>query len=350
MNPFDVVRVAHLEPSKAQDDWLVEDLWGWPAVGFIGGIPKSGKTFLALELAVAVASGKPALGRFLVHKPGKVLIYAAEDDATAIRSRVQGLCQARRLDFDDLRVGLIREPGLRLDQEDHRERLAMTLQRVRPRLLILDPLVRLHRADENSSAEISELLGYLRELQRAFEVAILLVHHVRKSPAGQPGQALRGSGDLHAWTDSALYLLRRKGELMLHAEHRAHPAPEPVPICLRADPAHLELTEEPGPSSHDTELEERVLELVQTRPVSRSRLRAMLKIRNERLGVVVQRLLAGGRLVRRDGLLGLPVPTHRDQPERNGEAAADHHASTPPISPAAPQDNGELFPRRAGRG
>lgn len=308
MNPFPVVRVAHVEPPRPDSDWLVTDLWAWPAVGFIGGTPKSGKTFLALELATAVASGRPALGCFAVRKPGKVVIYAAEDDATAIRRRMEDLCRARELDLDRLPVGLIREHGLRLDHPEHRERLADTLERVKPRMLILDPLVRLHRADENSSNEISELLGFLRQLQREHEVAIVLVHHIRKSPAGQPGQALRGSGDLHAWTDSALYLLRQKGQLVLHAEHRAHPAPDPMAICLRSDPAHLEITEAVEASPATLELEQRVVEVLMKRPVTRSRLRAMLRVRNERLGAALERLEAAGRIHRVDGAWSVPVP------------------------------------------
>jgi hypothetical protein len=57
---------------------------------------------------------------------------------------------------------------------------------------LLDPSVRLHRLDENSSADISALLGYLRELQRRYDVAIIVVHHMRKATRAHLGQALRG--------------------------------------------------------------------------------------------------------------------------------------------------------------
>ena len=40
------------------------------------------------------------------------------------------------------------------------------------------------------------ILGFLRDLQRRFETAVLLVHHARKSGATRPGQALRGSSEL----------------------------------------------------------------------------------------------------------------------------------------------------------
>jgi len=309
-SPFPVVRVANVQPRPPTDRWLVEGLWGWPAVGFVAGIPKSQKTWLSLEIAVAVASGRPCLGRYPVRKRGHVLLYAAEDSAEAIRERVASIAAARQVDLDSLGVGLITVPSLRLDNDGHRRRLAATVAAIKPRLLILDPLVRLHSGDENSSADISSLLDFLRTLQREHEVAVLVVHHVRKSPASQPGQALRGSGDLHAWLDSALYLMRCQGRLVLRPEHRDNPAVEPVEIALDPDRPHLVVkgplldeTSVPSASSSGGAggLDDRVLHALAAQPLTRAALREHLKVRNETLGQALGRLQARGAIAQTDG-------------------------------------------------
>ena len=103
------------------------------------------------------------------------------------------------------------------------------MQRIRPALLLLDPLVRLHSLDENSASDISSLLGFLRA--STAELALVLVHHMERSRRNL-GQSLRG--DLHAWTDSACYLVRRPDDrLQLTVEHRSAPAPDPLPAPLR---------------------------------------------------------------------------------------------------------------------
>jgi hypothetical protein len=303
---FPVVRLGHVKAEKDQAKWLIEGLWAESAVGCIGGTPKSGKTWLALEMALAVASGRPCLGRYAVPKRGTVLLYAAEDRPQALRARAEELATARGVQLDRVPVGLITEPALRLDLNTHRLRLAATVEKLKPRLLLLDPLVRLHRSDENSSADISELLGYLRALQRAHDVAVVLVHHVRKSGAGQPGQALRGSGDLHAWGDSNLYLLRRKGGLVLHAEHRSHPAPEPVAVELVTQPTRLEVRTQAQPVD---DLERAVVGALESGPLSRTALRERLRVRNERLGHALQRLQAAGAVVQANQ--GWAVPRSR---------------------------------------
>jgi hypothetical protein len=311
---FPVVRLGRVQAESERNDWLIEHLWSEAAVGCIGGTPKSGKTWLALEMALAVASGTPCLGRYRVPRSGTVLIYAAEDRPHALRRRAEELCRARGLDLEKLAVGLITEPALRLDVPGHQLRLSTTIQELKPKLLVLDPLVRLHRSDENSSADISELLGYLRSLQRAYGVAIALVHHVRKSGAGQPGQSLRGSGDLHAWGDSNLYLLRRKGGMVLQAEHRSQPSPDAVGVELSTNPVRLTVTGD-GPALGD--LEQAVVDALQNGPVARSALRSQLRVRNERLGDALQRLQAAGRVICHESGWAVPVPVSKDQPERN---------------------------------
>jgi hypothetical protein len=158
--------------------------------------------------------------------------------------------------------------------------------------------VRLHRLDENSSADVSALLGFLRELQREHKVAIVLVHHMSKRRRADLGQSLRGSGDLHAWTDDSAYLTHRHGEggLVLVTEHRSAPASPPVELKLvsRADGSatHLEIVGDaplddgsaPAPSA--ATLTDRILTALRgaRRPLPRGELRETLRSNNQRLG------------------------------------------------------------------
>src|SRR5262249_42512214 len=57
----------------------------------------------------------------------------------------------------------------------------------------------------------------------------------------RPGQALRGSSELHGWGDSNLYLRRQRDQLSLTIEHRAAASSGPIPIALRQSGTALSL-------------------------------------------------------------------------------------------------------------
>jgi hypothetical protein len=193
-------------------------------------------------MAVSVAAGVSCLRRFRVPEAGRVLLFAAEDALHVVRQRLEGICLAVDIPIVELDVQVITAPSIRLDLEGDRRRLEATVDSLRPKLLILDPFVRLHRVDENVSAEVAPLLAYLRDLQRRYEVAVVVVHHARKGAAhARAGQALRGSSEFHAWGDSNLYLRRLGDDLTLSVEHRAAPSLTPLPVGLAIDQAAVSL-------------------------------------------------------------------------------------------------------------
>jgi hypothetical protein len=246
------VAPAHaLAECPVERRWLIDGLWADQAVGIVGGEPKCCKSFLALDMAVAVASGAPCLRRFPVSQTGRVLLYAAEDALHVVRRRLVGICRAAGVALEDLDLQVITAPTLRLDLAEDQARLLATVDALRPRMLVLDPFVRLHRVDENVAGAVAPLLAYLRDLQRSFQVAVVVVHHARKGAGNtRGGQALRGSSEFHAWVDVTLYLRRLDDGILLAAEHRAAPSLDAVPLALvgtgdalalaiRSSPTHI---------------------------------------------------------------------------------------------------------------
>jgi hypothetical protein len=312
-----VVRAADLDDGDTLPRWLVDTLWAHSAVGVLGGSPKSCKSWLALELAVSVATGTPCLGAFDVDHPGPVLLYMAEDAAPVVKARLVGLCRTRARDLAGAPIPVITTPVLRLDRSRDQARLRTAVRQLEPRLLVLDPFVRLHRIDENDAGEVSALLGYLRALQRQHDIAVLVVHHVRKNGGSgtQAGLSLRGSGDFHAWGDSNLYLRRQKDTLLLTIEHRAAAAPDPLRLQLVTgdNDAHLTLVSSSAVADTDPpgDLDRLVLDALARagRPLGRSQLRAELHVRNERLGDALSRLATAGTVLRVGDRWAVPVPT-----------------------------------------
>jgi hypothetical protein len=215
-----------------------------------------------------------------------VLLFPAEDSLAVVRRRLEGICSAAGVGFQSLPVEVITAPTLRLDAPKDQERLSNTVQARQPRLLILDPLIRLHRVDENDASQIAGLLSYLRQLQRTFQVAVLVVHHARKDAnATRPGQALRGSSELHGWGDSNLYMRRRGGQLTLSTEHRAAASQDHIPLELTQAGSALALSVASDSSVPEPGSEPSALQRVQQilagldQPVTVQQLRKLCSLR-----------------------------------------------------------------------
>jgi hypothetical protein len=305
--PYATLHAGELVDRTAPLAWIVEGLFLEAGAGILGGAPKSCKSFFALDLCMAIASGTSCAGRFRTLIPGPVVLLCAEDPHAVISSRLQALAHSRNRSLKELPIEVIVEPAVRLPEGI--ERLEATLAAFTPRLLLLDPLIRLHRADENSASEMSVILDGLRRLARNSKTAILLVHHARKAAAGNAGAGLRGSSDLHAFGDSNLYLRRltQDSVLELKVEHRAAAAPAPVRLKLKVDDrsepsACFEVLDG---AQQDDPAARRILELLgkADAPLSSAALREKLGVRNQTVAEALKLLQADGRVLRagRDG-------------------------------------------------
>lgn len=302
--PYATLPAARLAESTEPWRWLAEGLFIEGGAGILGGAPKSCKSYFALDLCVAVASGTQCAGHFAVPKPGPVLLVCAEDPPAVVSARLGALARGRGVLLKDLPIEVITDQLERLP--DGLERLAATVQAHRPRLLLLDPLIRLHRADENSASEMSVILDGLRGLARQSRAAVLLVHHARKAAAAG-GAGLRGSSDLHAFGDSNLYLRRlgQDGVLELRLEHRAAAAWAPVRLKLDVTDGDTSARFGVTAAPCDDGIAKRILAALDdaAEPLSSARLRALLGIRNQTLTAALDALKAASAIERvgRDG-------------------------------------------------
>jgi hypothetical protein len=238
-------------------------------------------------------------------------LYAAEDPLELVRDRLVGICHACGQQLSELEIFVITAPRLHLDDDEDRMGLSDTVEELRPKLLVLDPFVRLHSGDENVVSEVAPMLDFLRGLQRRFACSVLLVHHARKAAGPlRGGQAFRGSSEFFAWTDSSLYLRRKDDRLLLTIEHRAAPSVNDIPIELSVDGDAVTLKvadggDDPGAESRRAVVEplgERILAVLAESdgPHTARELRDAVRVRTSRLHAALNELVAAGR-VRRDG-------------------------------------------------
>jgi AAA domain len=229
MSNLAIKRVEELEQTSEGTKWLVEGLWLNEGIGILAAQPKTGKSWLAMDVAVSVASGTKCLNKFTVNGAHKVLIFFAEDTESIQRERIELIKRAKGVmsDLDNLGV-VVADKGLRLDLPEGVEALRALVAEHRPTLLILDPFVRLHQISESDSTAVAKVLQELRNLKNEFNTGVLLVHHATKG-----SKNIRGSTEFPAWGETNLFMYKDKAEnVFLDIQHRAAESTNAVPLKI----------------------------------------------------------------------------------------------------------------------
>lgn len=201
--------------SRKPIDWLFTDFIETGEQIIIAGAPKTGKSLLACQLGLALASGGDFLGYQAVGRR-KVLYINMEIKREAFGRRV--VAQIGGEDNQHLYNGFwfschqYKTLDL-LKEKEERAKLEQMIRLNNPDLIIWDILARLHNSDEQSS-EMKAVMQTLRQVSQ--NKTHIVVHHTRKPSAESTGPQtamdIRGSSALFGEVDTALVISKRAGQ------------------------------------------------------------------------------------------------------------------------------------------
>jgi len=198
--------------------------------------PKTGKSWLALDLALAVATGRRWLEFDTTQ--GRVLLLDNELHAATLANRLRRVVDARKIppgDYADrLLIDTCRGKGLDIFalQEYFADVAPETY-----RLIIIDAFYRFLPVgiDENSNADLTSLYNKLDTLAEQLQCSFVLIHHSSKGP--QAAKSLvdvgAGAGAMSRATDTHVILRQHQEEGVVVLEAAVRSFPPVNPTCLR---------------------------------------------------------------------------------------------------------------------
>ena len=198
--------------------WAYGHFLMFGSVGVIGAVDGSGKSAIAVVMALAVITGRPLLGE-KIWRSGPVGVVTYEDDEMEWHRRIAAACCHHDLDYASMLPGFrfIRKPGGRVSFASMTpggtvfpdgEAIVEALHEIGAALLIIDPFNHAHDLDDgNNNAMIAKVAGEMMRIAQASKAAVLVLHHLRKGASGQADD-LMGATSLRATFRSARILSR----------------------------------------------------------------------------------------------------------------------------------------------
>jgi hypothetical protein len=209
LSPFDAAAAADTFPvldiedimTRPPAEWLIARHIPRHSVGFLYSRPGAGKSFLALDMALAIASDAGAWHGDEIKAPeGAQVLYLAAEGSHGFRNRVLAWCQERGVSPASLRgrFRMIEVPMSFLSGEDM-ARLHRTVKAVvgdRVVLTVVDTVSRaMPGADENLQKDMTLFVRSCDALRDVTGGAVMGVHHAGKSGDMRGSTVLLGAGD-----------------------------------------------------------------------------------------------------------------------------------------------------------
>lgn len=217
--------LTFMRTEVADMHWIVDGILLQQTVGMIVGAPKLGKTWLAHDLGLSIASGRPFLGTFEVMQKGPVVYISKEDPDYLLKDRFAKVLEAKGLAgsvTSDLTVTFPPNEEIPFYIDLGRE-FSFTDQVQVDALLdwlrvikahcgylqavIFDPVLRMiANADEFKATEVNAaVFTPCERIRKELGTSVVLVHHKGKGPQGE--KSSYGSIAFHAFSEGTQYLI-----------------------------------------------------------------------------------------------------------------------------------------------
>ena len=192
---FDAPYMADLWGDDIATKWLIQNVLEEGVVAEIWGESGSLKTFIAIDMAAAVAS-KQAYHNEQVLRQGPVLVIPGEG-RQGLKKRVRVLCQKRGLGRD-IKIRIASRPVM-LSQANQAQWLRdqITGFDIPPALIVIDTLARNFGGNENSTEDMNAFIDSATMLAQTFGATVLIIHH-----CGLDTTHSRGNSALHCGIDN----------------------------------------------------------------------------------------------------------------------------------------------------
>jgi hypothetical protein len=188
--------------------WLIKSLIPRAELVVMFGASGSGKSFMALDLAAAIASGTNWRG--LRTKKGTV-VYIAAEGAGGFRNRLKAYSMSFGVPLEDLDIHVIAAAPNFLNKQDALD-LAAAIVHLNPILVVVDTWAQTTAgANENSGEDMGMALSHCRGIYRATKATVMLIHHSGKNAAA----GARGWSGLRAAADAEMEILRADDDRVL---------------------------------------------------------------------------------------------------------------------------------------
>ncbi len=199
-NKYAFTQAGEFAANALDVSYLIDDVIPKAPLVTIFGMSTTGKSFVAIDLGMAIAQGLPWRGHDV--EQGTVAYICAEG-AGGFKRRLQAYGNYNDIDLAGIPFHVLGDAPNLSEVEDTRE-LIIALKTIKPKITIVDTLAQSFQGNENSGEDIGRLLAHCKAIHKCTGSTVVLIHHSGKDTT----KGARGHSSLRAACDAELEIIR----------------------------------------------------------------------------------------------------------------------------------------------
>lgn len=196
------------------EEWLIADWLPTKTCGLVVAPPGTFKTWMLLDLAIAVSTGSKFMGRYETHDSGPVLLVQQEDPFPMLVSRIASIMEVGEIEIDNDEYTVPLPPAsppiywhcersLNFDNKEAVRAFTEVVLDMQPKLIIIDPLYSMISMEDYGSGGAQSMLLF-KKIRDKYGCSFIVAHHTTKKI--DQGSRIRdsawGSQFLNAWLET----------------------------------------------------------------------------------------------------------------------------------------------------
>lgn len=248
--------IQELASLKGIEDWIVKDLFTPRGLGLFTGRPGVGKTQLAFQLAADIASSRPEFLDRPLEGTGETVLFLSLEMNKYQLPHIAGPVYERYPDLNQRKLVVYgKGEMLPLDQESGQAYFEALLEKIKPKVVIIDSLSHMASAELTSDTDMKTAFEFLQRVRNDYDFGLIIIHHHRKKANDAQSKKrpndlsdVYGSFYITAAVDFVLDLEERgddaeQGTITLSVlKNRYAAVPEPVKIT-RSNKLHFQIND-----------------------------------------------------------------------------------------------------------
>jgi DNA primase len=232
IDPISFIECGVIPSMQPEEEWILEPLVPTKTIILLDGLGGLGKSIFTMEMSFAISTGKPFLLENITPVDKHPVLYlSAEETRYRFNERLKKIQEAYGVATDRFfwlstlsetfklnTSRIFRKENNQTTPTEVADFLDKAINRIGPKLVVLDSFVNFYGLDENKTEEAASFYDYIKQIIKKYGCSFIFLHHQTKEAMRGQVNIFRGSGVFREQARTRIVMCKKHGQRIVEIE------------------------------------------------------------------------------------------------------------------------------------